>query len=181
VEKGLYTKHRVDFDSFTVSFFNPHLFFGNIRASMGCGATALSLLTGVPPEKIAAKNGNRHFSDPFMVNFLRRRGFSVAELTLCNVSAGSGKVSKDHVVLLSQLIMRNEGTWGAIYRNSFYHNFELYDLDRLTFLNKPILSAYLVVHPAWRENLPKEEDLKRPQKSKKPLTFVDLGVTTRSS
>jgi hypothetical protein len=53
-------------------------------------------------------------------------------------------------VLISQLFRRYEATWGVIHGNAFYHNFQIFELSALAFLNKPILSAYLVVHPRWR-------------------------------
>jgi hypothetical protein len=86
-----------------------------------------------------------------MRRFLRRRGFRTLRLTQCNLSENLSRIGTGHVLLVSQLILRNEGTWGVIYNHQFYHNFALYDLEPFSFLNKPILSAYLIVHPKWRQ------------------------------
>jgi hypothetical protein len=150
VDKGSYKGRRVDFSNYAASFFNPYIFSGSARSVVGCGAAALALLTGAAPEVIAKKHRGAHYSDGFMVRYLRDRRFSVLQLTLCNLSAATAKIGTAHVLLLSQLFRQNEGTWGVIFNWTYYHNFQSYSLDALSFLNKPILSAYVVVHPKWR-------------------------------
>ena len=152
MEKGTYTGRRINFGEYAASVFRPHVFFGSMRAQMGCGSTALALLTGVPPETVAAENrsGKSHHSDGFMTTFLRRRGFRVLPLTLCNVSASDSMIGKDNVILLSQLFRENEATWGVIFKGFYYHNFDIYSFEALSSINKPILSAYLVFHRSWR-------------------------------
>lgn len=140
----------MDFSRYAVSYFNPFLFSGTIRQSLGCGASALSLLTGVPPEYVAAKSRDGHYSDEFMVRFLRQRGCHVWRLTQCNVSTAISPLGDAHVILISQLLLRNEGTWGVIYDNKYYHNYSILNVNFISLLNKPILSAYLVVHPKWQ-------------------------------
>jgi hypothetical protein len=177
VDRGIYNGRRVDFAKYAASFFNPYLFCGPFRSPVGCGACALALLTGVAPEVITEKNGGEHYSDDFMVRFLRVRGFSVLNLTMCNLSASSSKVGKQHVVLLSQLFQKNEGTWGAIHYDNYYHNFEVYSLEAISFLNKPILSAYLVVHPRWRsDHLATVGTGPKPKAKGESLTLASLGV-----
>jgi len=150
VDKGTYNGRRVDFNLYAASCFIPHLFTDPKRERLGCGACTLALLTGARPESIAAKNGKAHYSDEFMVGFLRTRGFQTLRLTMCNLSARSSKLGRAHVILTSQLFRRNEGTWGVIHGDVYYHNFSFYALERLAFLNQPLLSAFLVVHPRWR-------------------------------
>jgi hypothetical protein len=152
MEKGRYTGRRVDFSAYAVSCFKPHLF--QVRAGLGCGATALALLTGATPDQIALRNGSKHYSDRFMRRFLREHGFELLLLTQCRVSAALTRIGAGHVVLVSQLILRNEGTWGVFYNNFFFHNFDIYSVDALSCVNKPILSAYLVTHPRWRSGSP---------------------------
>jgi hypothetical protein len=80
-------------------------------------------------------------------------------------------------VLISQLFRPNEGTWGVIFNWTYYHNFPSYALDALSFLNKPILSAYLVAHPKWqRYQLVKEGSSLNPRAKKDKLTFSALGL-----
>jgi hypothetical protein len=177
VEKGSYRGRRVDFSNYAASFFNPYLFSGSARSVVGCGASALALLTGTAPEAIAKKNRGAHYSDGFMVRFLRDQRFRVLRLTLCNLSAATPKIGTAHVVLLSQLFRRNEGTWGVIFNWTYYHNFQNYALDALSFLNKPILSAYLVAHPKWqRYPLDKGGSSLNPRAKKDQLTFSALDL-----
>lgn len=150
MEKGSYNGRRVPFWRYTASRFDPYLFASGANAGFGCGATALALLTGIFPRSIAHENGDHHFPDEFMVQFLRRHRYGVQQLTLCNVSASESNIGPEHVVLLSQLFRRNEATWGVIYSGIYFHNFAVYQLENLSLLNKPVLSAYLVIHPRWR-------------------------------
>jgi hypothetical protein len=161
VDKGTYNGRRVDFSRYATSCFTPYLFTGSARTRLGCGACALALLTGVRPEAIAARNGGPHYPDDFMVRFLRTRGFKVLRLTMCNLSARASKLGNAHVILISQLFRKNEGTWGVIHNGLFYHNFSSYNLETMAFLNQPILSAYLIVHPRWRFDLPEPATEKR--------------------
>ena len=149
MEKGSYTGRRVDFGKYATSCFTPHLFGREWRR--GCGACALALLTGETPEVIARKNNSPHYSDEFMLRFLRARGFSVLPLTWCNLSASKLRINNEHVLLLCQLFTKNEATWLVMHNELCYHNFEVYTPTILSLLNKPVLSAYLVIHPKWRE------------------------------
>lgn len=121
---------------------------------MGCGACALALLTGIPPGEVAARNGRVHYADKFMARFLRQNQFEVLKLTLCNLSMPKSEISDKHVLLVSQLYARNEATWCVIAQGMLYHNFQSYRLDSLSLLTKPLLSAYVVVHPRWRMHMP---------------------------
>lgn len=150
VTKVEYTGRRTDLKPFAASFFAPHLFQGEHRHLIGCGAGALALLTGVPPEKIAARHRGRHYSDKFMIRFLKQRSFRLLRLTPLRITSARNGVGSEHVILISQLFRNYEATWGIIHANVYYHSFQAYNLSELAFLNKPILSAYLVIHPSWR-------------------------------
>lgn len=129
MDKGTYKGRRVNFSKYEVSLFTPFLFSSKLSIGMGCGACAISLLTGVSPAFVDASNGNSsHYSDKFVINFLRRLGFSVLGLTHSNVTARRSAIGYHHVILLSQLIRRDEATWGVIYDGRYYHNFEIYHL-----------------------------------------------------
>jgi len=176
MEKGRYTGRRVDFARYAVSFFNPHLFA--VRAGLGCGAAALALLSGIAPDHITARNGSKHYSDRFMRRFLREHGFEFLTLTQCRVSSALVRIGRGHVVLVSQLVLRNEGTWGVLYDEYFFHNFSIYGVEATSFVNKPLLSAYLVTHPRWRVNLP---DAAAPmEKSAKDQDFTLAALVQRS-
>lgn len=150
MDKGTYTGRRVDFASYATSCFNPFLFSAANHGLSGCGASALGLLTGVLPANFAAKTPDKHYPDKFMLRCLRRHGFRVLRLTQCNLSANTPGVNARHVLLLSQLVRENEATWIVLFNGVCYHNFEIYSLELLSFINKPLLSAYVVFHLRWQ-------------------------------
>jgi hypothetical protein len=120
-------------------------------------------------------NYQPHFDDEFMVRFLRRRGFTVLPLTQCTVSASYSLINESHVVLVSQLFRRNEATWGVIFGGMYYHNFDFYTLDPLSFLNKPVLSAYVISSPLWQlDQLPPPKPTPVPKAKMGKLTLRDL-------
>lgn len=140
----------MDFSPLAASFFAPHLFCGSLRAGLGCGASALALITGIAPEVISSQNNGAHYSDRFMTRFLRARNFVTLRLTPAMVARARSPLGSDHVLLISQLFRATEGTWGGVFSDFYYHNFNVYELSSLSFLNKPILSAYVVFHRSWR-------------------------------
>jgi hypothetical protein len=151
MDKGSYRGPKADFSQYAVSCFTPHLFYPPDQQKVGCGPSALALLTGVPPERIIRQRRQKHYSDRFMVAFLRRHGLRVLKLTQCLVSQNdTSSIGGNHVILLSQLFSRNEGTWGVTFGSLYYHNFHAYSLDELSLLNKPVLSAYLVCDTQFR-------------------------------
>jgi hypothetical protein len=137
--------------------FAPHLFSGSVRSQLGCGASALALITGVPPEIIASQNGGAHYSDRFVARFLQTHRYRAFRITPDIMSRASSSIGPAHVLLISQLFRRGEGTWGVVFGDFYYHNFDAYALSALSFLNKPILSAYLVAHRKWRIKRPAEQ------------------------
>ncbi len=164
----------MDFAPFAASFFAPHLFSGSIRSQLGCGASALALITGVPPETIAARNCGRHYSDRFMTRFLRAQNFRTLRLTPRMVTGAKTKIGASHVLLVSELFHPGEGTWGVIYADFYYHNFDAYALSSLAFLNKPIMSAYLVFHPNWRVSYATKESMQRTSTKGRQLTLASM-------
>jgi hypothetical protein len=164
----------MDFAPFAASFFAPHLFSGSVRCQLGCGASALALITGVPPEIISARNGGTHYSDRFMTRFLRVRNFRTLRLTPRMVTGARTKIGADHVLLVSQLFRPGEGTWGVVYADFYYHNFDAYALSSLAFLNKPIMSAYLVIHPNWRIEYATKKCIEKPGTKGRQLTLASM-------
>lgn len=149
IEAGFYSRRPANLADFVTTFFAPCLFHDERRAGVGCGATALALLTGVTPAIIAMENRSKHYRDKFMTRFLRRQHYRVLKLTMCTISTAKTEINNGHVVLLSQLFRKNEATWGVIHNGLYFHNFVIYSLDSLSMLNKPVLSAYVVVHERW--------------------------------
>lgn len=74
-----------------------------------------------------------------------------------------------------QLFRKNEGTWGVIFDEVYYHNFDLYRLQALSFLDKPILSAYVIWPPLWRwEQWPGPKPIAVPKTKLGKLTLRNL-------
>lgn len=140
----------MDFSRYATACFNPFLFSSRENASGGCGASALGLLTGIRPANFTPKNGVKHYSDSYMLFCLRHHGFRVFRLTQCNLSHATSGVSDRHVLLLSQLFRKKEATWIVLFNSICYHNFDAYSLEALSFINKPLLSAYVLYHPKWQ-------------------------------
>jgi hypothetical protein len=155
MENGYYRKRPIDWDSFKVSVFIPHLFFDDEHG--GCGANTLALLTGIPPLRI--RNTNRKNSgdwkDSFMAKFLKKQGFRVIPLTKCDVSADScgftnNNIKDTHVLMISQLLGKNIASWSVVHNSLWYHNFQTCSFNSLNLVNNPTLTCYLICHPKWK-------------------------------
>ena len=152
---GFYSKHPKDYDSFEVPLFkfpnvNPFAHCG------GCGASALRNLGCDPFEVRLLHGSSRKFSDKFMVNFLRKKGYKVIPITQClvsntpNIRPSDNIIRHSHVVLMCQLYHKNEASWTVAYQGELMHNNEVTELYPMEFVNRPILSAYMIFHPAWK-------------------------------
>ena len=156
MEKGFYTDKKVDFNSFAISRFVPNIFDPYIHTCIPCGISTLALLTGINPFILNASNKNRdHTSDKFMLDILKSNGFKIAKLTQCSVSNNTSRVLQNsikyyHVLLVSQLVLRNEASWSVIYDQYIFHNFLVNLLKPLEFLNRPPITAYLLFHKKYK-------------------------------
>ena len=107
----------------------PHIYDSYTHTSINCGSSTLALLTGINPFHISALNKNRdHTSDKFMISFLKSNGFKIAKLTQCSVSNNRTRIMENnikyyHVLLVSQLVLRNECSWSVINDQYDYHGF----------------------------------------------------------
>lgn len=150
MKRGSYSK-KVDFDTFKVRKFRPHIFGGPGDSGFGCGASAISLLTGMPPRSIPKpKRGN--WTEKYVLKYLHAKKFNIVELTMRNVTGFeylSYPVSTSHVTLLRLKFIRGEASWAVTYNKTIYHNFEIVPMKPYEFLNHPIMAAYLVKHPKW--------------------------------
>jgi len=138
--------------SLTTPCFAPYLFKPKFISLYGCGAIALSVLTGVSPLKIVNPNRKKeHWTDRFMLDFLRKRDFLTVKISPIDLLGPEleNHVTEEHVVLLSHWVKKDIATWAILYRMMYFHNFEMYDLNALEFINRPVLTAYAVFHPRW--------------------------------
>jgi hypothetical protein len=160
METGYYNNKPIDWESFKVSLFIPHLFFDDF--CNGCGANTLALLTGIPPRKIHNTNQKNpsDWKDAFMVSFLKRKGFKIIPLTKCDVTAEtfgftSNNIGDRHVLMLSQLLGKNVASWSVVHNQLWYHNFQTCSFSSLNLVNNPSLTCYLLCHPKWKINVKK--------------------------
>ncbi len=143
-----------DLEHFRVRHFAPHL-YDSIYAHCGCGAIALATLTGENPAFIQNPNKRNkdHWSDSFVVSFLKKREYQVKLLdkkTLLRDEIFSSVTNK-HVLLVSHWLNKKNASWAVISHGCYYyHNFEVLPLVPLEFVNRPILTAYAVFHEKWK-------------------------------
>lgn len=154
MELGKYNK-KIDFKKYTVS--RPKLtFFEKGYASLfGCGPSAAACLSGVNPSKISLINKDKnHFSDERMVKFLRSQKFEVIPLTVADVSNSlyvENKITRNHLLLLSQMYSRNQASWTVILNLEYImHGFEINLLKADEFIQRPILTSYLLFKKSWK-------------------------------
>lgn len=118
----------------------------------GCGATALGLLTGNDPFEIRGQR--KHFSDRFMVDYLRKNGFSVYEVNRANLSnkkEWGHSIQDNNLLLFSMLIQKKECSWMVMYGDSMLvHNFQVMKANYLDFLNFPVDSMYVLFKKGWK-------------------------------
>jgi len=154
MKRGIYNNIPPDWPEFEVVKFVPHLFCE--EHGDGCGNNTLALLTGIDPTKI--NNTNRkspnNWKDSFMVKFLLNHGLKVADVTMCNVSDSSiffcsDSITNRHVLLISQLMAKNEASWAVAHNKLWYHNFQTCSFNALNLVNNPLLTCYVVHHPDW--------------------------------
>jgi len=154
MENGKYIKNTTNFNKFVCKKFNPHLYDHVLHRSVGCGASALALITGHNPFKIAAKNKNRdHYPDKFLINYLRKNGYKVITINKCNLTNRETvikyKINSNHILLMSQLFLKKEASWVVSWNDLLFHNFEVSRLDAFGFINCPIVSAYVIYKKSY--------------------------------
>lgn len=152
--KGRHTTSLADFESLRASLFIPNLYDYVQFGATGCGATALAMLIGKHPESFAKRNRNRrHYSDRFVVKVLRENGFTIVPITQKGITSSNYigyPLHNLNVLLVSQRFAKKENSWVVIQGEICYHNFQLSRLERLDFVNHPILTCYCVWHPKYK-------------------------------
>lgn len=148
--KGKYQRQRVDYERLRAGVFAPHLFARTSGTWAGCGACALSTITGIHPLHYTHLNRNKkHFSDRFMKQQLHKLQYEVIPIKqkwVVSSECTDFPLSREHVLLVSQLMQKREATWMVYHQNIQYHNFVAGGVDTLDFLNKPVLTAYAIHH-----------------------------------
>lgn len=89
-----------------------------------------------------------------MVDSLIEEGLDVIPLSVCSVTNRpnlGNLVTEKHVLLISQMFRKNEGSWCVLHKGKIYHNRkdETEFFHSLEFINRPILSAYVIWKKEW--------------------------------
>lgn len=152
MKHGNYGPGNTNFKKLQVSKFPVTLWDNVAYGHCGCGATALGLITGVSPSKIAEKNGRRHYSDRFMVDYLRKKGVSVYEVNRANLTRSKQwehQLSDNNVVLYSAHTAKGEQSWFLTFNSYIYHNFIISKASHLDLLSFPIDSMFILFSKKW--------------------------------
>ena len=143
---GRYDNVKRNFVAYRSPFFVPYT--GD--STYSCGLDAYRTLTWKDPPRYTS----RLSTDRQMVSALRKDGIKVIPLTVCRVTNReilSNLILETHVVLISQMFKKNEGSWCVLYDGRIYHNCsdETDSFRMLEFINRPILSAYILWRKKW--------------------------------
>ena len=163
--KGRYKRRTESFDSLRSPLFQAGT--SELAYGGGCGAYALAMLTHAPTCEFRVQNKRRsHYSDRFMVKTLRERGYTVRPLKWKELNSDAyigSPIDERHVILYSQIMCKREASWMILHDNRSYHNFDVRTPMLHSFFAKPVLTAYVVFHPSWREQpvKKKQKDLKK--------------------
>ena len=156
MEKGTYTK-KIDYSKYQLSKYSLTFRDKKFAGTWGCGATSLSLLTSKPPEHYSKLNKFKaHYDDKFMVRELKKSGYEVIPLTISSLTDTElviNPINNRHLLLVSQMVLKNEATWLMIAGGEYViHNFQIDILSNLEFINHPILSIYILFKKSLRLN-----------------------------
>lgn len=141
-------------EDFKIKKFVPFLWDKSIYLNLGCGATALSLLTNRNPITIRMENKNKeHFSDRFILKYLKKYNFKILKLNKKKLLDGKDEflpfeeiLSNNVVLLCCQQLTKNNATWIVYNDNYMYHNLEIMKQKNFDLFQFPVLSSYLVTH-----------------------------------
>jgi hypothetical protein len=126
----------------------------NHRLRGSCGTHALAHIMKESPTKIdkyLPKNISC-WSTTRIAKFLRQNGYVVQPVTICNVTNRDwprDHISKYHILLIGQFVLRQEGTWSVVWCNERYHSGHTEELDPYEFINNPLDCAFIVYHKKW--------------------------------
>ena len=157
MENGKYGPGNTKFEKLTLSKVQFTHWDAVTYEKTGCGATALGLLTGKNPIEIAAKakklpKGGLHFSDRFMVEFLRKNKFSVYQVNKANSSnrkVWRHTIMDNNLILFSLLTQKAESSWFILYNHFLFHNYQITKANYLDFINFPTDSMYVLTKSDW--------------------------------
>lgn len=143
------------YQSWEIRYFKPFLSSNPLSANFGCGASCLQLLTGIPAYDI--KNPNKkdplHWPDHFIIGFLKKYNFKVHKLNINKITYRirhvHNLITRRHLLLTSQYMYGNVASWFCYFNYCCFHNMEITDVSHFDFVNRPIITAYLLKPPLF--------------------------------
>ncbi|MEK6878918.1 MAG: hypothetical protein AABY22_04885, partial [Nanoarchaeota archaeon] len=130
-------RKKIDYSKYVVTKFAPTLFNDNYEL-VGCGSTVVSTITGLSPFAVSKENKYKsEYTDKFVYNYLRCRGYKVIPIRKLEVTGNVGfseNITKNHVLLVSQIYDSNNSSYSLIYKDVIYHNFVSSRLNNLEFI-----------------------------------------------
>ena len=143
MKSGRYGNGNTNFSKYVLAKFSPTLYSQSL--TVGCGASALSLLTGKNPWLYQTKDG--HYKESYMVNALRREGYRVFEVNRSNLTRSKNpqyNLSPYNLLLYSQIMSKGMASWYVSWGGYYWHNFEIFEVNAQQLLNWPIVSMYVL-------------------------------------
>ena len=150
---GQYTKRKSNFKKYIAP--NFPFYQSDLYVTGSCGEDAYYTLTGKTFTKKQQQEYKNELTPKQMLQLLRKNGYTVIPLSICKVTNTkynkilTNTIKENHVVLNRQLMYRGESSWSITTRNLYCHN-KYWERPHLTeFINRPIISSYLVWHKKW--------------------------------
>ena len=144
--------HRIDFKKFESPNFVPYLM--DNRGWESCGSACLSTVCGIPAKKIEKHlpKNQRHWSNQALSNFLKKKGYKVAQVTKNAVRKTyfeDSPLNSNHVLICNNVVDRWDASYFLVFQNIVYHNFLVWPTDLLFFVNKIPQNIFIVHHRKW--------------------------------
>lgn len=145
----------IDFEKLGTYCFTPSIYSKDLFSLYGCGSLAAAFICGDKPQDILKANRNRpHFSEKFMVNYLKKKKYKVVPL-FKNVYKNKKfdqfveRIKPYHVILASIRLDERNASWVVINNSLIWHNMTAIKLKELDTFNYPIIDCYVVFHKKW--------------------------------
>lgn len=160
----------INWNEFQTTRFKPKL-KGNpdYEPKGSCGVYALGYLTGIPLEKIDKRTPRKGWwSDRVMRKFLKEKGYEIYPITHENLYRNKENnylqfyernINHQHVLLVSQHTLRQEGTWAVMHNNMYYHSDEIEFFTGLEMISNPFWTGYVVWNKKWKTSQKKLNEL----------------------
>jgi len=148
-------KTHVNWDNYKVYHFPLFKNPVDYDARGGCGTNALGCITKKPLSEVSSNlpRTQKYWTDTSVKKYLSSLGYQLIPLTINQLISNSSndRITPFHVLLVSQYVYEDEGTYSVIWNNFQYHSGTVDILGPYEFLRNPFWTGFVVWHPAWEE------------------------------